>query len=195
VPFFLEKGNKGEVNMDARNSKSIPTKLSVCGDLRALLRHMGSIEFEDVVMDIAAMLGVKLQIGVGERTRGSRMLSTSTSFASPASPTHPLRTSIKTLCKHVNDTNVIGVARAIRPYIHAMELSKMPNDPRMFLTSVYMDHVRNPNNLAQLSPDMAEAMAMRRMIMLRQQTLHQALGLPSQKLNPSTRALSQGSAA
>jgi len=188
-----------------------PTKQSVCTDLRALLRHMGSIDFEDVVMDVQAVLGVKLQKGVGERTRtrGSRASRTSptlgsasgfasasaSGFASPASPTHPLRTSLTTLCKHVTDANAIGVARALRPYMRAMELSKMPNDPRMFLTSVYMDHVRNPDNLAQLYPEMAEEKAMRRMIMLRQRTLHQTLGPHVQNPNPTTRALSQGSAA
>jgi len=184
-----------------------PTKLSVCTDLRALLRHMGSIDFEDVVMDVTAVLGIKLQKGVGERTRtrGSPMARTSPTlssasasapgFASPVSPTHPLRTSLTTLCKHVTDANAIGVSRALRPYMRAMELSKMPNDPRMFLTSVYMDHVRNPDNLAQLYPEMAEEKAMRRMIMLRQRTLHQTLGPHVQNPNPTTRALSQGSAA
>jgi hypothetical protein len=183
-----------------------PTKLSVCTDLRALLRHIGSIDFEDVVMDVQAVLGVKLQKEVGERTRTrasptSRASHTSPTpgsapgFASPVSPTHSLRTSLATLCKHVTDANAIGVARALRPYMRAMELSKMPNDPRMFLTSVYMDHVRNPDNLAQLYPEMAEEKAMRRMIMLRQQTLHQTLGPHVRNPNPTTRALSQGSAA
>jgi hypothetical protein len=179
-----------------------PTKQSVCTDLRALLRHMGSIDFEDVVMDVTAVLGIKLQKGVGERkqtrTRASRTsptLGSASGFASPVSPTHPLRTSLTTLCKHVTDANAIGVARALRPYMRAMELSKMPNDPRMFLTSVYMDHVRNPDNLAQLYPEMAEEKAMRRMTMLRQRTLHQTLGPHVQNPNPTTRALSQGSAA
>jgi hypothetical protein len=192
--------------MDSTRASS-PTKLSVCTNLRALLRHMGSIDFEDVVMDVQAVLGVKLQKGVGERTRtrASRASRTSptlgstagfaSGFASPASPTHPLRTSLTTLCKHVTDANAIGVARALRPYMRAMELSKMPNDPRMFLTSVYMDHVRNPDNLAQLYPEMAEEKAMRRMIMLRQRTLHQTLGPHVRNPNPTTRALSQGSAA
>jgi hypothetical protein len=207
--------------MDSRASKGTrqgtstltftPTKLSVCTDLRALLRHMGSIDFEEVVMDVTAVLGIKLQKGVGERTRtrGSPMARTSgfasnfrsptpgfaSGFASPVSPTHPLRTSLTTLCKHVTDANAIGVSRALRPYMRAMELSKMPNDPRMFLTSVYMDHVRNPDNLAQLYPEMAEEKAMRRMIMLRQRTLHQTLGPHVRNPNPTTRALSQGSAA
>lgn len=201
---------KGTRN-DARQGMSIPSKLSVCTDLRALLRHMGSIDFEDVVMDVTAVLGIKLQKGVGERTRprprGSptaRHVTSSTlgsasgsasGFTSPVSPAHPLRTSLTTLCKRVTDANAIGVARALRPYMRAMELSKMPNDPRMFLTSVYMDHVRNPDNLAQLYPEMAEEKAMRRMIMLRQRTLHQTLGPHVQNPNPSTRALSQGSAA
>jgi hypothetical protein len=201
------KGNKQNMSArkDAHQGTSIPTKLSVCTDMRALLRHMGSIEFEDVAMDVAGVLGIKLQKEVWERsrTRGSPTprtfaLGSASGFASPTSPTHPLRTSITTLCKHVTDPNAVGVARALRPYMRAMELSKMPNDPRMFLTSVYMDHVRNPDNLAQLYPEMAEEKAMRRMIMLRQRTLHQTLSVPhavSQRHNPTTRALSQGSAA
>ena len=173
---------------------------------------MGSIDFEDVVMDVQAVLGIKLQKEVWERSRtrasptarrftsslGSALGSASgfaAGFASPVSPTHPLRTSLTTLCKHITDANAIGVARSLRPYMRAMELSKMPNDPRMFLTSVYMDHVRNPDNLAQLYPEMAEEKAMRRMIMLRQQTLHQTLGPHVRNPNPTTRALSQGSAA
>ena len=165
---------------------------------------MGSIDFEDVVMDVQAVLGIKLQKEVGERTRTRASRTSPTpgfasasapGFASPVSPTHPLRTSLTTLCKHVTDANAIGLARALRPYMRAMELSKMPNDPRMFLTSVYMDHVRNPDNLAQLYPEMAEEKAMRRMIMLRQRTLHQTLGPHVQNPNPTTRALSQGSAA
>jgi hypothetical protein len=202
------KGTRQDTRQGTRQGTSTltttPTKQSVCTDLRALLRHMGSIDFEDVVMDVQAVLGVKLQKGDRERTqtrtRASRRFTSSPSgsapgFASPASPTHPLRTSLTTLCKHVTDANAIGVARALRPYMRAMELSKMPNDPRMFLTSVYMDHVRNPENLAQLYPEMAEEKAMRRMIMLRQRTLHQTLGPHVQNPDPTTRALSQGSAA